>query len=177
MKLRDMMFVALLAAVICVCAPLSLPVGPVSMTLATFAVYVAAGVCNYKIGTLATLLYIVLGAVGLPVFSGFSGGFGHLVGPTGGYLLGYVLCALLIGLMLDKIKWTPRFLIPLSLLCGTVLCYTFGTLWFMYTMHMGLVASLLVCVVPFLLTDAIKIIVASLLIARLRPLLKSTYNV
>ena len=90
MKTRDLTLTALFAAILCVAAPFSIPVGPIPITLATFAIYLAAIVLGKKYGTLAVVIYILLGAVGLPVFSGFSGGFQKIVSATGGYIIGYI---------------------------------------------------------------------------------------
>ena len=93
-ELRFLTTTALFAALLCVTAPFSISIGPIPISLATFTVYVAALVCGWKGGCLAVAAYLVLGAVGLPVFSGFMGGFERLVGPTGGYLIGYIPCAI-----------------------------------------------------------------------------------
>ena len=91
-RIQDMAIIALDAALLCVLAPLAIPAGPVPFTLATLAVYLCAAVTGMRRGTLSVLLYILIGAVGVPVFSGFAGGVQKLIGLTGGYLAGYVLC-------------------------------------------------------------------------------------
>ena len=93
-----MALTGMMAALLCVAGPLSLPVGPVPLSLATFAVYLAGAVLGWKRGTAAVALYLLIGLCGLPVFSGFSGGFQKLAGVTGGYLVGYLFCALITGL-------------------------------------------------------------------------------
>ena len=98
MKTRDMTIIAVMAALICVAGPLSVSIGPIPLSLASFAVYMAGAVLGAKKGTLAVGIYLLLGLVGLPVFSGFSGGFQKLIGVTGGYLVGYLPCALITGL-------------------------------------------------------------------------------
>ena len=110
MKTRDMALIALFAALIAICAWISIP-APVPFTLQTMAVFLAVGLLGGKRGTIAVAVYIMLGAVGLPVFSGFNGGIGALLGPTGGYLIAYPLMALLIALILNK---TGRRSIPLT---------------------------------------------------------------
>ena len=97
MKTRDMTLIAVMAALICVAGPLTIPAGPIPLSLATFAVYMAGSVLGKKRGTIAVALYLMIGIIGVPVFSGFSGGFQKLAGVTGGYLVGYLPCAYLSG--------------------------------------------------------------------------------
>ncbi len=161
MKTKDMTIVAVLAAFICVCAPWAIPVGPIPITLATFAVYVVSSTTNWKYGVFSVLLYVLIGAVGLPVFSGFGGGIGKITGVTGGFLIGYIPCSIVTGLVIDRFphaKWAY----PAGMALGTVLCYAFGLAWFIFLTGNTLYSSFLVCVVPFLPGDAIKIAVASL---------------
>ena len=102
MKVKDMTITAVMAALICIAGPLVVPVGPVPLSLATFAVYLAGAVLGKKRGTIAAGLYLVIGIIGVPVFSGFSGGFQKLAGVTGGYLVGYLPCAFLAGLGAER---------------------------------------------------------------------------
>jgi biotin transport system substrate-specific component len=169
MKGRDLTLTALLAAMLCAAAPWSVPVGPVPVSLATFAVYLAGASAGWKRGGLAALVYVLLGCAGLPVFSGFSGGIQKLFGVTGGFIMGYIPCALLSGLPADIFpgsRWAP----PAGMALGTLALYAMGTAWFMLQTRSSLPAALLVCVVPFLAVDAGKIVLASLLAPRLRKL-------
>jgi biotin transport system substrate-specific component len=128
MKIRDMVFTAVFAAILCVVAPLAIPIGPVPISLATFVIYLAAAVLNWKYGTLAVVVYVALGLVGLPVFSGFTGGIPKLIGPTGGFIAGYILMALVIGLIITKNarkKWSY----PAAMALGTVVLYVCGLGW------------------------------------------------
>ena len=166
MKTRDMSLIAVMAALICVAGPLSLPIGPVPISLATFAVYLAGAVLGWKRGTLAVVVYLLIGLVGVPVFSGFSGGLQKLIGVTGGYLVGYLPCALIMGLGVqdaDAGKARPKWLLPLFMVIGTAVLYIIGTAWFMIQTGNTLGASMGMCVVPFLPGDVIKMIAASLL--------------
>lgn len=167
----DMVFTAVFAAVIAVCSILSIPVGEVPVTLQTFAVCLTAALLGWKRGTLAVLVYVLLGAVGLPVFAGMSGGVGILAGPTGGYILGFIPAALIIGLAADRFD---RRAVPLifAMVAGVLVCYAVGTVWFMVVTHMGLVESLMMCVVPFLIPDAVKIAVAMILSNRLSKVVR-----
>lgn len=102
MKTKDMVLTGVFAAVICVFAPFTIPIGAVPISLATFAVYLAAAVLGTKKGTLAVLIYILIGMAGVPVFSGFAGGIGKILGVTGGYIIGYIPCAFAIGVFTER---------------------------------------------------------------------------
>lgn len=178
-----MIFTAIMAAIICVCAPFSIPGLIVPISLATFAVYVAGGVLGAKRGALAVLVYILIGAVGLPVFSGFSGGLAKLFGVTGGYIIGYIPCALLSGLLYDRVKkiWA----LPLGMAAGTAECYIFGTVWFILSTTLAagrpltgaaVAAAVMNCVVPFLVGDAIKIAAACAVVIPLKNELTRIIN-
>ena len=131
MKTKDMTLIAVMAALICVAGPLSIPVGPIPLSLATFAVYLAGSVLGRKKGTIAVTLYLVIGVIGVPVFSGFSGGFQKLAGVTGGYLIGYLPCAYLSGVGAEKREKAGWWFHPLMMVAGTVLLYLVGTIVFM----------------------------------------------
>ncbi len=174
MKTRDLAYTALGAVLIAVCSWIAVP-APVPFTLQTFAVFCVLELLGGRRGTLAILVYLLLGAAGLPVFSGFRGGFGALLGATGGYLLGFPLTGLVYRLFE---RFTRRAAMRvLALVLGLALCYAFGTLWFVrvYARAGGAVsaaAALGWCVLPFLLPDGAKLALALLLARRLRPLLK-----
>lgn len=161
---REMVFTAVCAAIICVLAPISVPVGAVPVSLGTLAIYFTAAILGGKRGTFAVLVYILIGLVGLPVFTGMRGGAGALFGATGGYIIGYIPMALIIGIFSDmkvnsKFKWT----MPVGMVLGTAVLYTFGTAWYMILTGSPLVTALYTCVVPFLLFDGIKIVLSTLL--------------
>ncbi len=170
MKTKDLVYVSVLAAILCVFSPWAIPIGPVPVSLATFAVYFAAASTGWKRGTAAVTLFLLIGGLGLPVFSGFQGGLHKLIGPTGGYLIGYIPCAFLTGFIADRLE-KHRWAYPLGMIAGTAVLYLMGTAWFVYISGNGWLASLSICVIPFLLGDAIKIIVATAAAAAVRPLL------
>lgn len=153
---------ALFAALLCILGPLSLPIGPVPISLATLIVYLAAYILGPKLGTISCAVYLLLGLVGLPVFSGYAGGIGKLAGPTGGYLIGYIPLAFIAGLFVIKGKGKIP-MAALGMVVGTAVLYLLGTIWFVMQMDYSVGQALAVCVVPFLLGDAIKIVVAVLL--------------
>ena len=170
-KTLSMVYIALSAVLIALCSWVSIPAA-VPFTLQTFAVLCVLSLLGGKRGVLAVLLYLLLGAIGLPVFSGFGAGVGALLGPTGGYILGFVVCALLYWLVsaLTRGRAWGRVVGLLLGLCG---CYAFGTAWFVrvYSAANGPLAlgtALSWCVLPFILPDLAKLALALLVARRLR---------
>ncbi|MDO4546127.1 MAG: biotin transporter BioY [Bacillota bacterium] len=175
----------LFAALTAICSFITIPLGftPIPLNLGTLAVFLTGGILGKKYGSISIIVYVLLGAAGVPVFSGFRGGFSVLVGPTGGYIAGYIAAVFLIGLILDK--WFGKVrrsekrrntkdlaLCALSMIVGLTVCYALGTAWFMFSTGTDLWASLIACVIPFLPGDAIKILAASILVRKLRPILR-----
>ena len=101
---------ALMTAVTCILAPLSVPIGPVPISLTNFVIFLSLYLLNWKKGTLSLLIYLLLGLAGLPVFSGFAGGIAKLAGPTGGYIIGFIPMAIVAGIIIDKFhqRWIHR---------------------------------------------------------------------
>lgn len=175
LKLRDLCLIAMGAALIAVCSWLSVP-ATVPFTLQTFAVCLVTAVFGLRRGLWTVGIYLLLGLVGLPVFSGFKGGVGALLGATGGYLLGFLFTALIVGLAVRRFGRRPAPMI-LSMTLGVLVCYAFGTGWFMLVYArssgpVGILTALSWCVFPYLLPDGIKIALAALLAGRLAPLLE-----
>lgn len=175
-KIKDIVFIGISAALIAVCSWISIPLPTVPITLQTMGVCLIAGLFGLKRGTLATVVYIALGALGVPVFSGFTGGVGIILGQTGGYIIGFIFTALIVGFASDKFKGRLLPLI-LSMVIGILVCYAFGTAWFAVVYaKSNEPASLLTilgwCVFPFLLPDAVKIAVAAVLANRLKKFVK-----
>ncbi len=163
-KTKEMAFIALMTAVISVLAPLSLPiVGEVPISLATFAVMLAGVLLGSKNGTIATALYLVLGAIGVPVFAGWSSGAGILFGVTGGYLFGYLPLAFLSGFFYERAKENRTAACFIGMLIGTVVLYVLGTIWFIAITKMDIKGALLACVIPFLPGDLIKMIAVTVI--------------
>jgi len=170
---RDMVFTALFAAVLCAIAPFSIPIGPIPLSFATLVIYLAAGALDWRYGTLAVILYVMLGAVGAPVFSNFEGGFHKVVGVTGGFIIGYIPCAIATGLI-SYIFRHKLWAYIIGMVTGTFLLYTCGTAWFMLQTGSSLAVSLALCVTPFLPGDAIKIVIACVIVTQLRRALRRT---
>ena len=169
---RNLVLAALFAALTAVCSQIQIPLPMVPINLALFAVHLCGALLGAKWGALSMCAYALLGAVGVPVFSGFASGPAVLFGKTGGYILGYILCALLVGLLSRRLGFTfPK--LCLSMVVGVAVCYLFGTIWFMAITGMNLVTSLTYCVIPFLPGDAVKILLAALLALRLQKPMRS----
>ena len=168
---RDMALVALMTALMAICSWISIPT-TVPFTLQTLGVFLACALLGGKRGSLAVLVYILLGAVGLPVFAGFTGGAGALLGSTGGYILGFLLQALVrwgMEAVWGRDRWWK---LGISMFLGLVACYAAGTLWFMvvYARTSGPVGVTMVlswCVFPFVVPDLIKLALALLLQRRI----------
>ncbi len=173
LRTKDLTLVALFTALMAVCAWISIPVPPpfVQFTMQTFAIFAALLALGGKRGTYAVTAYLLLGAVGAPVFSDFRGGLGVLLGTTGGYILGFWVQALLYWLMTAKLGETLRVKIAASVL-GQVLCFAFGTVWYLalYAQAgnpVGVMAALSYCVFPFIIPDIIKLALAVLVSRRI----------
>ena len=154
-KTRDLSYMALMTALLVLCAWLTIPLGPVTFTMQTFGVFAALGILGGRRGTAAVLVYLALGLVGLPVFSGFSGGPAGFMTPTGGYLLGFLAAALLYwGLTGRSVPQAP------AMVLGLLACYAFGTAWFFLLYGGDLWGILTLCVHPYVLPDCLKLILA-----------------
>lgn len=165
--------IALMAALQCIISPFAIafPISPVPMSLATLMLYLSVYILGKKHATISCGIYLLIGLVGLPVFSGFTGGAGKLFGPTGGYLIGYLALTWIGGWCVEK--WSSvsgnaggsgtsrlNFLLQmLGLVLGTAVCYLFGTLWLAYQAGMDFLAALSVGVLPFIIGDVVKIVV------------------
>lgn len=165
--------IGIMAALICVLGPLSIPIGPVPITLTNLAIYITLYAVGMKNGTISYFIYLLIGFIGLPVFSNFTSGPGKLLGPTGGYLIGFIFMALISGYFIDKFikKW---YMCILGMVLGTAVCYAFGTGWLAYQAGMSLQAALLAGVIPFIPGDLFKILVSAYIGPKIRrPLIKS----
>lgn len=172
---RELAEVAMGAALLTVCAWLSIPAA-VPFTMQTFAVLLIAALFGARLGTLTVLCYLLLGAVGAPVFSGFKGGLGALLGTTGGYLAGFLLTGVCVGWASERFGRSSGMLIG-AMALGVALCYAFGTAWFVVVYAkgsgpVGVGTALAWCVLPYLIPDALKIALAAFLTARLYPILR-----
>ena len=151
---------ALFAAMMALCAWIGVPLGHTVFTMQTFGVLLALGILGGKRGTISILCYLLLGAAGLPVFSGFRGGIGAILGPTGGYLWGFLATGLVFWLLE---KWSR----PAAMIAGILVCYVCGTVWYMNYAGGALAAVLMQAVAPYLIPDGLKLLLALQLTRRL----------
>lgn len=157
-----------MTAALCVLAPFAISIGPVPVTLATLMIYLTVELLGWKWGTASVCAYLLIGLAGAPVFSGYQGGAAPLLGPTGGYLAGYIPLALVAGWvaentrrMSDKEK-TPLVCVIqyAGMVLGTAVLYTLGTVWYCFQSGNPLEAALAWCVTPFILFDLVKMALA-----------------
>lgn len=167
---KDLAIMAFFAALTAICSQIQIPLPYIPINLALFSVHLCGILLGSKRAVLSQSVYLLLGLIGLPVFAGFKGGPGVLFGKTGGYIIGYLLCAFIDGLIARKDENLPRMMI--QMLAGTFFCYLFGTIWFMFLTKMSLALSLSYCVIPFIPGDIIKMVLAALLGRRLAPQLR-----
>lgn len=172
MNVKQWCLCALFAALTAVCAQIQIPMWPVPITLSLLPVLLCASLMNKSYAALAMLVYMLMGLIGLPVFSGMAGGPGKLFGVTGGYIIGYIPCAFLAAWIIGR--WGRAYWKQcLAMAAGVLACYAFGTAWFMLTKHAGLWPSLTMCVIPFLPGDAVKILLAAFLGKRLEKAVRA----
>lgn len=175
-KTLSMVYISLFVALIAVCSWISVPTA-VPFTLQTFAVFLTVGLLGGKRGTAAVTVYLLLGFLGLPVFAGFRSGFGVMLGPDGGFLLGFVLTALVMWLCL-RLFGNGTVALVFAMLFGLLVCYVLGTIWFVAvyaggTGEAGILTALTACVFPFVIPDIVKIAVAVIVCKRLGKYVKS----
>lgn len=156
---RQIAVIGMMTAVTCILAPFSLPIGPVPISLTNLAIYFSLYVLGAKYGCVSYLIYLLIGFVGVPVFSGFTSGPGKLLGPTGGYLIGFLPMALIAGILIDKFI-SKRIICLLGMMIGTIVAYAFGTIWLANQAGMDWKAALMAGVIPFIPGDFAKMILA-----------------
>lgn len=157
-KVYALTMTALISAVTCVLAPLAIPIGPVPVTLVNLVICLSLYLLGGRLAFFSCLVYVLLGLAGMPVFAGFTGGAGKLLGPTGGYILGYLVLAAASGVFVDR--FDSRVLHGAGMVLGTALCYVLGTVWYCISAQTTAAAALTLCVLPFIPGDAVKIGVA-----------------
>ena len=166
MKARDMSLIALMAAIIGACSWISVPAA-VPFTMQTFGVFAALLMLGGRRGTAAIALYIAMGIVGVPVFSGFQGGIGHILGPTGGYIIGFLFIG---ALFMCGEPFMVKAHEKVMLFFGLLLCYLIGTIWFMKvgTTETSIWKVLSACVLPYVIPDLLKLFLADYISRRVR---------
>ncbi len=176
MKTKDITQISLFTVLIVVCSWLSIALGPVQFTMQTFAIFTALNFLGGKKGTISIATYIMLGAIGLPVFSNF-GSLGSLLGPTGGYIVGFLLQGV-IYIIIEKFFGDKLFVKTLNCIIGQIACYTVGTFWFMFIKsgqgsHYSFFAALFLCVIPFIVPDLCKLVLSLIISLRLKKIERS----
>ena len=169
-SVRDLCYIALMAALLAVCSWITIPAAPVPFTMQTFGVFAALGLLGGRRGTAAIGLWLCMGLIGLPVFSGFAGGPGQLLGVTGGYLMGFLASTLLYWGWTARLGTAPA-VMAAGMALGLLLCYGLGTAWFLLVYTGGgnsgtLLGALTLCVFPYVLPDVLKLSLALLLTRR-----------
>lgn len=171
-SVKKYLIIALMAAIISILSPMSimLPISPVPISLATFAIYLTAYVLGGIDGAISTMIYVLLGIVGAPVFTGFTGGIAKILGPTGGYIIAYVFLAIIAGTFVEKF-FGNTFLCFVGMVIGTIVLYLVGTLWLSYVAGMSFDKALFAGVIPFIPGDIVKMILAHIVGTKIRHLL------
>ncbi len=157
---KELTLIGLMTAITCILGPLSIPlpfsIVPISFT--NLAIYFTVFLLGWKKGTISCLIYLLIGLVGVPVFSGFSAGPGKFAGPTGGYLIGYIFLAAVSGLFIEKFKG-KIYMYAFGMILGLLTTYLLGTVWLAYQMDLTFYQGLLMGVIPYIPGDILKIIV------------------
>lgn len=166
-KVKDMTLTAVFAALLCICSQIVIPIGVIPITLQTAAVYITALALGPGKGSAALGLYLLLGAVGLPVFAGATGGIGVFLGPTGGFLWGFLLVPVISGTLIGKMDQNKFLSYIIALLPGFFVVFALGLLWLKYSLSLTWTAVLMAGVVPYLPGDFAKIVLAALVAKRI----------
>jgi biotin transport system substrate-specific component len=182
MNARNLGYIAVSTALLSISAWVAIPIGGIPFTLQILVLCLTAGLLGWKGALLSTLAYLLLGFIGIPVFAGFTGGVGVLLSPTGGYLVGFLPLALVSGIAGDKLAEKKgiksRAFLGLFMGLGVLLCYTFGTVWFIIfsgqeSASTGFFSALTLCVLPYIPLDAIKVVLAVLLTVKIQKHIKT----
>lgn len=168
-KTYRMVLTGLAAALLCIAGPVAvpIPISPVPISLTNFAICIAAFLLDWKCCGLSVVIYILLGAAGLPVFSGYMGGLQKLAGPTGGYIVGFIFSAMICAFFVEKFGCKTVTNV-IGMVIGFLVDDLFGTVWFMLEQHTEFLESLALCVAPYLIGDGLKIAAAAVLGAAIR---------
>lgn len=165
--IQQIAVIGVMAAVICVLGPFSIPIGIVPISVTSLAIYFALYALGWKKGTVSYLIYLLIGLVGVPVFSGFGSGPAKLFGPTGGYLIGFIVMAVMAGTVIDRFQGN-RVLHFIGLVAAASVCNLLGTLWLSYQAGIGFSAAFAAGVIPFIPGDLMKIIIAVIVGPKIR---------
>lgn len=159
---------ALFVAFISICSQIAIHIGMVPISMSLLAVFLAGLFLGTKYGTLSVIVYILLGITGIPVFAGAKGGLAIILGPTGGFLVGYILCVVIVGFVADRFNKQKIFIV-LGMVVAVITCYIAGVLWFSIITENGFYRSLKLCVIPFIPGDIIKIFISIIIYYKIKP--------
>lgn len=177
-NIREITLIGLMAAILCIVGPFSIPIPfsvvPISFT--NLAIYFAVFILGWKKGTLSYLIYFLLGFVGLPVFSGFSGGPAKVFGPTGGYLIGFIILAIVSGYFIEKFN-SKVYMNVVGMTLGLFITYFLGTAWLAYQLELTFIKGLMMGVIPYLFGDILKIVIAIIIGPTLRKTLSNRVSI
>lgn len=173
MNIKNLVYIALMAALCCILGPWSIPIGVIPISLGLVGVFLAGYLLGPIYGTISVAIYILLGVAGLPVFTGFAGGLPKVIGPTGGYIVGYLIVAFCTGYASQKVDQTKLYLHVLAMVIGLIGCYALGTAWFCHLSDMSVREALAVCVIPFIPFDLMKIALCTVLGVAVKRALKA----
>ena len=171
-QLRMTVYASLMAALTAAGAYLAIPIGPVPIVLQNLFIFLSGLLLGRRWGVVSVTVYILVGACGLPIFSIGRGGIGHILGPTGGYLIGYIPAVYLIGIISEKTGQRSVYDV-IAMICGSIIIYVFGITWLKILTGMTFSKTLAVGMYPFLLGDAIKIAVAVPIAKAIRPVIRT----
>ena len=167
MSVKTIAVIGVLTAVTCILAPLSIPIGAIPISLTNLVIYFGLYILGTRRETVSYIVYLLIGLVGVPVFSGFTAGPAKMFGPTGGYLIGFIPMAVIAGIFIEKFGRKLIFSM-IGMIIGTAVCYILGTIWFVLVMGktgdpVSVQAALTACVYPFIGFDIIKMVLAALI--------------
>ena len=173
---KNLVLVGLMTAITCILAPFSIPIpiSPVPISLTNLVLYISIYILGWRLAVLSYTVYVFLGFVGLPVFSGFAGGPSKIAGPTGGYLIGFFFLIVIAGIFIEKFE-RNKVLCITGMALGTIVCYLFGTLWLSAQLSMTFIHGLAIGVFPYIIGDSVKIIIALLFAPMLKARLKKIH--
>ena len=159
---------ALFVAFISICSQIAIHIGMVPISMSLLAIFMTGLILGMKYGTISVIVYILLGITGIPVFAGAKGGLAVILGPTGGFLIGYILCAFIVGIVADRFN-DKKIFMGIGMVIAVITCYIPGVLWFCIITENTFYKSLGLCVIPFIPGDIIKIFISLILYSNIKP--------
>lgn len=178
-KIYDITICAMFTAILCICSATTIPIGPIPISLGIFGILLVSNILSLKRALLSTFIFIFLGIIGLPVFSGFKGGIFVIIGPTGGYIISYLLVSLITNISYQRLSFTkiPDFIkVFISSIVGIFICYFFGTLHYMIALSIPCSSAILTCIIPFIPFDILKALAVSFISLPIKNAIKSINN-